>query len=132
MMPPDRSVIILASDPALLSSLEFALSVEGFDLQHEGEIALPNVCLIVDQDRADGGLTFLRAQRAAGNLAPAILLVTHPDARLRTCARSLGVHLLEKPLRSDDLSRLIKMVCVPPDFLHPATCGSGHTAKQHC
>jgi hypothetical protein len=132
IMPPDRPVIILASDPALLSSLEFALSVEGFDLQHEGEIALPNVCLIVDQDRVGGGLAFLRAQRAAGNLALAILLVTHPDARLRTSARSLGVHLLEKPLRSDDLSRLIKMVYVPPDCLHPATCGSDHIVKQQC
>jgi FixJ family two-component response regulator len=101
----DRPVVIVASDPALLSSLHFALSVEGFDVREEEEIAVPNACLVIDEDRTGGGLAFVGSLRSSGNFAPVILLVTHPDRGLRTRANRLGVKLLEKPLRHDDLSR---------------------------
>ncbi|MEI4508657.1 histidine kinase [Sphingopyxis sp. CCNWLW253] len=103
----DRPVVIVASDPALLSSLRFALSVEGFDVREADDIAHPGASLVVDQDRVGGGLALVAALRAAGNSAPVILLVTHPDRNLRTRAKLLGVELLEKPLQRDDLSRLL-------------------------
>lgn len=114
----DRPVVIVASDPALLSSLDFALSVEGFDVRGNHDIALPGPCFVVDQDRVGGGLAFVAALRAAGNSAPVILLVTHPDRDLRTRAKLLGIELLEKPLQRDDLSRLL---ATSPDPLAPVT-----------
>jgi len=106
----DRPVVIVATDPALLSSLHFALSVEGFDVREEEDIEVPNACLVIDEDRAGGGLAFVGSLRSSGNFAPVILLVTHPDRRLRTRADRLGVKLLEKPLRHNDLSeRLVAL-----------------------
>jgi len=109
----DRPVVIVASDPALLSSLRFALSIEGFDVRGGDDVSLPGACLVVDQDPAGGGLAFVAALRATGNFAPVILLVTHPGRDLRQRAKQLEAKLLEKPLQCDDLSRLLATLSDP-------------------
>ena len=131
-MRMDRPVVIVASDPALRSSLHFALSVEGFDVRAAGDSTHPDACFVIDQDPVGGGLAMVISMRAAGNSAPVILLVTHPDRHLRERAKLLGVSLLEKPLRRDDLSSLLSTMPVRALPRSDEICSIPSVAKNSC
>ena len=100
----DRRVIIFAGDPALLSALQFSLTIEGFDVRVDAELHSSASCLIIDQRYHGDGLAWLAGLRARGNASPAILLVTHPDRTIRASAAELGARLIEKPLSGNELT----------------------------
>lgn len=100
----DRAVILFASDPALLSALQFSLTIERFDVRCDAACPASPMCLIIDQGFRGDGLGWLASLRAEGNASPAILLVTHPGRTLRASAAALGARLIEKPLTGDELT----------------------------
>ena len=100
------TIALLVSDPAVLSSLQFALSVEGFQISAAGE-TLAAAALVIDQGYREDGLGALLELRARGIAAPAIILATNPNNASRARAASVGAALIEKPLLSDELSRAI-------------------------
>jgi FixJ family two-component response regulator len=103
----DRPVTLFASDPALLSSLRFALSLDGFCLRSNTETPARDGCLIIDQGFHGDGFAWLASLRASGNPSPAILLVTHPDRAVRASAVALDARLIEKPLAGDELTEAL-------------------------
>jgi hypothetical protein len=109
----NHGIGLLVSDPALLSSLRFSLSLEGFEV---GDLA-GAACLIIDQDFEGNGLVWLAGHRNTRNGSPAILLATNPDRLLRTTATALGARIVEKPLTGDDLGQaLTEILASPPIF----------------
>lgn len=105
-------IALLVSDLAVLSSLQFALSVEGFQLTAAGD-DLAAAALVIDQGYRGDGLAFLHALRGRGNDAPAIVLATNPTPPFRARAASAGALLIEKPLLGDELSRAIAHALEP-------------------
>lgn len=97
---------LLVSDPAVLASLQFALSIEGFELTAAGDDN-PAAALVIDQGYRGDGLAALGAIRRRGCTAPAIVLATNPTASFRARAAGAGVALIEKPLLGDELSSAI-------------------------
>lgn len=107
-----RRIALLVSDFAVLSSLQFALSVEGFQLAAAGD-DLAAAALVIDQGFRGDGLAALNVLRGRGYAAPAILLATNPTPSLRAQAASAGALLIEKPLLGDELSSAISHVLEP-------------------
>jgi FixJ family two-component response regulator len=106
------TIAVVVDDEALAQALRFMLISEGYqaeacaDWRQVLALALPakRVCLIVDERLRDGsGVDALRALRADGVMAPAILIATAPDAELRRAARANGARIVEKPLVGDAL-----------------------------
>ena len=109
---PPHCVAVIDDDPAVRSSLQFSLEVEGYevetydrpgplldqaDLSHCG-------CLIVDYNLpGTDGLSALDALRNRGLAVPAILITTAPTAALRARAAAAGVPIVEKPLLGNTL-----------------------------
>jgi FixJ family two-component response regulator len=112
LVPPRPIVLVLDDDPAVRSSLKFALEVEGFavrvyptgsDLLDEQDMP-ESGCLVTDYHlRGMNGLDLLARLRERKVRLPAILITTDPSAAVRSRAASAGVHLVEKPLLSDAL-----------------------------
>ena len=105
-------IALLVSDLAVLSSLRFALSIEGFDLAAAGEEPAGAV-LVIDQGYRGDGLAALLAMRAAGRHTPAIILATHPTPFYRARAAAAGATVIEKPLLGDELSSAISCLLEP-------------------
>ena len=105
-------IVLMVSDLAVLSSLRFALSIEGFTLAAEGE-TFSAAALVVDQGSLSASLNFLDSLRAAGCQVPAIVLTTHPTAAMRARAAAAGAAVIEKPLLGDDLSGAILAAIQP-------------------
>ena len=111
----DLPVALFASDPAILSALHFALSLDGFDVRDGATMGDRSACLIVDQYFPDDGLSRLSRLRASGNMGPAILLVTHADRKVRASAAMLGASIIDKPLTGEDLTAaLTKILSLRP------------------
>ena len=106
------AIALMVSDLAVLSSLRFALSIEGFTLAAEGEI-LSAAGLVIDQGSLAASLHFLDSLRVDGCQAPAIILTTHPTAAMRARAAAAGAAVIEKPLLGDDLSGAILAAIQP-------------------
>ena len=110
-------VVIVEDDPALLSALQFSLEAEGYDVRafsvqtellSQREVFLGASCLVLDYRQSPlDGLELYAMLDGLGLKAPAILMTSHPDDQCRRGARGLGVKIVEKPLLSDDLSRVI-------------------------
>jgi two-component system response regulator FixJ len=110
-------VLIIEDDPAVRSSLKFALEVEGFlarayqtgaELLKDTDIP-EDGCLVVDYKLPDmSGLDLIVELRRRKVDLPAILITTHPDAALRDRAARAGVPLIEKPLLNDLLFQGIR------------------------
>jgi two-component system response regulator FixJ len=105
--PSDAVVLIVESDPALRGSLEFILRIEGYTAKifASGSDVLADPsradagCLVVDQRLPDTtGLDLIRAMRATGFSAPAILVANSPNAKVRQRAIDAGVVIVEKPV----------------------------------
>lgn len=108
MNPPP--IYVVDDDPAVLHSLCFLLETEGHAVEAFGSgpellAAFPGptpACVILDyvMPGMDGLEVFARLQELAVD-APAVLITGHPDARIRTRAREVGLPLVEKPLTFD-------------------------------
>lgn len=109
-MSDQAAIHLLVDDMSVLSSLRFALSVEGFVVAEDVDVGAernPNETLVVDERYDGDGLAFLARLRARNCHAPAIVLATNPTTRLRSSILALNAVLIEKPLLGDDLSRAI-------------------------
>lgn len=101
------AIRLFVNDRAVLSSLEFALAVEGFNaLDGNAPDFDPAsaAALVIDGTSFGEGVATLAALRRAGCMAPAILLATNPRKSERAQARADGVILIDKPLLCDELS----------------------------
>ncbi len=113
-------VVIVEDDRALLSALQFSLEGEGYDVwpfAAQGDLLgrrdsfLGAACLVLDYRQEPlNGLELYALLVGLGLKAPAILVTSNPDAACRRGARKLGLTIVEKPLLSDDLSRLISQL----------------------
>lgn len=109
-MATEPPVLLYVSDRPVLSSLQFALSIEGFvvvDGAAEGTDPSVAAVLVIDQGYRGDGIASLAVLRANGCAAPAIVLATNPTARLRAQAAAAGAVLIEKPLLGDELTGAI-------------------------
>lgn len=114
----DREVVVVVDDdPAVCSSLEFALGTEGFSvltfasgaelLQQE---RLPaQGCVIIDYYLPGmNGLELAMALRERQVALPIILITTHPSRSLRQSAAAEGIEIVEKPLLGNSLSESLR------------------------
>ena len=106
-MKNSPEIHLFVSDPAVLSSLEFALAVEGFspfDGNGADRDASAAAAVVIDASSfAEGGSISSRLRRS-GCGAPAILLATNPTRQIRARAANEGILIVEKPLLGDELS----------------------------
>jgi len=110
-MPYQSPVLLYVSDRPVLSSLQFSLVIEGFEVADgaaDGINPSAASALVIDQAFRADGLAMLAAFRAAGCVTPAIVLATNPTARIRAQAAAGGTVLIEKPLLGDELSRALR------------------------
>jgi len=114
-MPDPRPIIVFEQDRAVLASLQFALTLEGYRvLDGESDATDPAgvACVIIEQRRqADTGLRLLDRLRARGLRGPAILLATNPTAIIKAQAIEAGAFLVEKPLLGDRLTQVLHHLC---------------------
>jgi two-component system C4-dicarboxylate transport response regulator DctD len=114
-------LLLVDDDPAVRSSIAFALEIEGFDVRPyasaEAVLASGRLsdadCLVVDH-RLPGldGLGLLARLRARGIDAPAIVITSNPSRRLREQVAEAGAHLVEKPLLGDALAAMVRTITV--------------------
>ena len=112
-MSPDRPILLFESDRPVLSSLEFALALDGLPVEDgaaQGADPSAACCLVVDQRYRGDGLAFLAGLRAGGCAAPAILLATNPSGHTRSRAAAHTAVLVEKPLLDDELARTLHLI----------------------
>ncbi|WP_449470311.1 histidine kinase [Sphingobium chungangianum] len=109
-MTSDNPVLLFIDDAALLSSIEFGLSVVGIKAAAGSELSDPAAAaaLVVDRDctQALERLADLRRKCAT----PAILLATNPTRALRASTAELNAILIEKPLLEDELMRTLNLI----------------------
>lgn len=111
------TITLLDDDPAVRASLQFALELEGFQVEAfasaEALTAFADpeepACFILDY-RLPGvdGLSLLEALRKLGARAPAILITSNPNRDVRERAVSLGTMLIEKPLLGNELMSAVR------------------------
>ena len=106
-------IALLVSDHAVLSSLQFALSVEGFALAAAGDDLAAASAMVIDQGYLGDGLSTLFALRGRGNTVPALLLATNPTSSYRARAAAAKARVIEKPLLGDELSSAISHALEP-------------------
>ena len=109
-MKNSPEIHLFVSDRAVLSSLEFALAVEGFrpfDGNAADRTGNCAAAIIIDASSFSEGVSISSRLRRSGCAAPAILLATNPTRQNRARAASEGIHLIEKPLLGDELSRAL-------------------------
>lgn len=109
-------VHVVDDDPAVCSSLKFALEIDGFsvrtyarseevlaaDLSREG-------CMIVDYNLPGiNGLDLLRELDRRDVHLPAFLITTNPTSNVRRRATAQGVAIIEKPLLGNQLSEAVR------------------------
>lgn len=102
-----KTILLVDDDPALRSSLEFILGIEGYRVRAYGrgrelldDVDLPEQgCLVIDQRLPDiEGLRVIDSLRARSVEIPAILITSNPSTLLRRRAAAAGVPIVEKPL----------------------------------
>ena len=110
-------VLVVDDDPAVLSSLEFALQTEGFAVTtyatgHEllqCQQVPTRGCFVIDYYLPGmNGLEVAMALRARRINLPIILITTHPTRTLRHSAAAEGIDIVEKPLLGNALSETIR------------------------
>jgi two-component system, LuxR family, response regulator FixJ len=113
-------IAVVDDDPAVCSSLKFALELEGFAvcIYHSGaELLLADDlgdfnCFVVDQ-RMPGmtGMELVEVLRGRRVLTPVILLISHPNAALSARAKKAAIPIVEKPLLGNALVDCIREAC---------------------
>lgn len=110
-------VVVVDDDPAVLGALKFALEIEGFVVAPFrtgtavlAERSFPDTgCLVIDLKLPDiDGLTLLALLRERAIRLPALLITSHPTAKLRGRAAAAGVPIVEKPLLGSALPDAIR------------------------
>ena len=105
-----RPILLFIDDAALLTSIEFALSVAGYKVAAGTDMSDPAAAaaLVVDQDCAHGLelLTVLRSRCTT----PAILLATNATRALRAHAAEVGAIIVDKPLPEDEPTRTLNQI----------------------
>ncbi len=113
----ERGVILVVDDdPAVLTSLKFALELEGFVVKafSTAQSLLRHrigrhVCLVIDYRLPDtNGLDLLQRLRAKGVVAPAVLITSHPSEDVKRRAAKLEMPIVEKPFLGNSLVAAIK------------------------
>lgn len=113
-------VAVVDDDPAVCSSLKFALELEGFAVRIFGSgaelLQAGNVdgcdCVVVDHKMPDmSGLELIEKLHGRNVLTPAILLVSNPNAAISARAARGAVPVVEKPLFGDALVERIREAC---------------------
>lgn len=104
-------ILLFVGDGAVLSSLEFALTLESLSVAN-GAAGTTDPsqasCLVVDQRYCGDGLAFLAGLRRQGVTAAAVLLVTNPTPVTRERAAAAGAALVEKPLLGEELTDALR------------------------
>ncbi len=109
-------VAVVDDDPAVASSLEFALVVEGYRVNayHSARDYIQRQrshvdCLIVDY-KLDGmdGIALIEELERRGALPPPLMIAANPSRRCRQWAAASGVPLVEKPLLDSTLTDRIR------------------------
>ena len=115
-------VAVVDDDPAVASSLEFALVVEGYRVNayHSASDYIERQkshvdCLIVDY-KLDGmdGIAFIEELERRGALPPPLMIAANPSRRCRQWAAASGVPLVEKPLLDSALTDRIRTLISGP------------------
>lgn len=112
------SVLLLVSDRPVLSSLQFSLTLEGFQVADGAALESDPrsaATLVADQAYSGDGLAYLAGLRAASCAAPAVLLETNPTALIRSRTAAAGAVLIEKPLLGDELTRALCAALQPQE-----------------
>ncbi|MCX8474788.1 MAG: response regulator [Sphingomonas sp.] len=114
---PRPHLLLVDDDPAVRSSIAFALGTEGFDVHAfanaEAALACERLddmaCLLLDH-RLPGvdGLGLLAQLRAGAIASPAIVITSNPSRRLRQRVEEAGATLIEKPLLGNVLALAIR------------------------
>src|SRR5690606_5433175 len=110
-MTRQAPILLFVDDGPVLSSLEFALTLQGFAAASgAAEMADPFAagCLVMDQTFRGDGLAYLATLRQGGCATPAVLLVTNPTPAMRVSALAAGAVLIEKPLLGEDLTQALR------------------------
>lgn len=110
-MPAASPIIVVAPDPGLRRSLEFALEVEGFAVESHALLstveassqAIAAACIIVDESAIR--LSPAGRQLLAGFAGRVILLVEDVDPT----AGSEGFAVLTKPVEGNDLIDMVRV-----------------------
>ncbi|WP_234032886.1 histidine kinase [Aurantiacibacter arachoides] len=106
-----EAILLFIGDRPVLSSLQFSLAVEGFQVVDAAADEIdPTVAaaLVIDQTYLGDGVAVLRDLRMQGFMVPAIVLATNPNAELRARVNAMSAELIEKPLLGDELSHAIR------------------------
>lgn len=111
-----RLVAVIEDDAAVLSSIDFSLTAQGYDVcgfkGAEPALESPKImaadCLVIDYALPDmNGIALLAALRRRGLSIPAIVIASNPTARCRSEVDMAGVPLIEKPIMSEALNDLL-------------------------
>jgi two-component system response regulator FixJ len=105
-------VLIVDDDPAVRSSLQFCLEIEGFVVRTYScgpdlldDLDMPQTgCLVIDYRLPSmNGLDLLSELRRRRIERPAILVTTNPSVSVRAQTAAAGAVLIEKPLLNEAL-----------------------------
>jgi DNA-binding NtrC family response regulator len=110
---PRGSVLVVDDEPAILSTLKTALSLEGYAVDVAGGVAVAEEklrrrsydLLLLDVALPDGdGVSLLERQRGLGNDVPVLVMSGHATIDAAVRATRLGaLDFFEKPLSTDRL-----------------------------
>jgi two-component system response regulator FixJ len=110
--PARRTVLVVDDDPAVRSSLQFFLEIEGFVVRAYAcgsdllnDLNMPaSGCLVIDYRLPSmNGLDLLSELRRRSIKLPAILVTTDPTSSVRAQTAAAGALLIEKPLLNEAL-----------------------------
>lgn len=113
---PGRVIAVVEDDAAVLSSLQYALEVQGYRVRLfdraqaalDSDEILSADCLVIDCALPDfDGLSLLSRLRRRGLRRPAILMTSNPTDRCRREAEKAGAPLVEMSVMGDRLEGLL-------------------------
>lgn len=114
------AVVVVDDDAAVCNSLKFSLELEGFRVCTYGSgaelLGAGNVgafdCFVIDQ-RMPGmsGLELIAKLRDGRISAPAILIISQPNAAVSARAAKANVPIVEKPFLGNALVDRIREAC---------------------
>ena len=113
----NRKVLLVDADPAERAALNFALELEGFEVESFADCGMldsriepfGSACLLLDQRQAGtNGLAYLARLRKRGVQSPAAVMVTNPTRALHQLADAAAARLIEKPLLDNALPALLR------------------------
>ena len=118
-------VAVVDDDLAVVRSLEFALSIDGYVVQsfysarafldHSEKTAgyVKAGCLVVDYKLPGmSGIEMIDELISRGAIPPTVLITSCPDQRCRLWANQTGVPVVEKPLLDESLTDRIRAAFV--------------------